>query len=118
MSVTHLLIHTVDVQRSTPTSVGKGKWRDSYVPHLSQIQFRISGMSASERINAQQENSPAQYVGYSEPGIDIKRDDIVTNITREDGTSDPNEYRVTGNVSPSIAHHTKVLLERIDKGAN
>jgi hypothetical protein len=116
MSVTHLLIHTATVERNTPIDIGQGKWRDNYAPLHTNIRFRISGLSASERRTADQLKTYAEFAGYAEPGLDIKKNDQVTGVVREDGSVDPNTYQVMGDVQPSIAHHTKVLLRVIKLG--
>jgi len=107
-SVTHLLIHTVSTYRNAQHEVSAGRWEKEPTLHLSNIAFRVAGASGAERQTAQQLKTYATHAGYGEPDIDIKRDDIVV----KDGVS----YRVVALVLPSIAHHTKVLLEEIQRG--
>ncbi len=114
--VTHLLIHTCTVVRNDPINVGQGKWRENYQPLYEGARCRISGSGMTERTTAQQLKTYEGFAGYFEPGLDIKRDDYIVDVVREDGSVDPRSYRVTGNVTPSIAHHTKVNLEVIEKG--
>lgn len=116
MSVTHLLIHTVTVQRNTPVNQGAGRFLDEYADLHVGIPFRIAGNQSQERYTGDQQNTLVTHLGYGEPGLDIKRDDHITNVVRDDGSADPALYRVVGTVPPSKTHHTKVLLEQIARG--
>jgi len=114
--VTHLLIHTVDIQRIMRVSQGRGVFTDVPTTVLYGVAFRVAGASSTEKTKAEQLKTYASHVGYGEPDLDIQRGDVVVNVIREDGTMDPSNYRVTGEVPPSIRHHTKVLMEEIQKG--
>lgn len=115
-SVTHLLIHTGTIQRVTPVDQGHGRWLETPVDLYTNTRCRVQVASTRERLIAKQEQTLAKHVGYFEPGTDIKRGDMLVNVTREDGTLDPVNYRVTGLHHPSIAHHVKVELEEVQKG--
>jgi hypothetical protein len=107
--ITHLLIHTVDVQRNTPVSLGEGKFRDEFNMLHAGMAFRVAAMSASEITTAQQLKTYSTHNGYGEPGIDIARGDRVVHGS--------DVYHVTAVLIPSVqTHHTKVTLQKIDKG--
>jgi len=117
-SIDHLLVHRADVERISPTDLGNGRFRDDYVPLHSGILFRLSMGSSRERTAGDQWQTVYGPNGYLLPAIDIQRMDIVCNIVLEDGTIDPRRYRVTGVNRPSLQHHTKVILEVIEKQAS
>lgn len=114
--VSHLLIHTCDIQRKTRTQVSPGKWQETYATVYSNVRCRVFCASATERMAAQRLETLTSDTGYLEPDQDIVRDDQLANVRREDGTVDPVNYRVTGVNKPSIAHHTKLGLQNIARG--
>ena len=114
-SLDHLLVHRADVERISPTDVGNGRFRDDYASHLGGILFRLSMGSTRERTAGDQWQTVYGPVGYLLPEIDIQRMDVVCNIVLENGSIDPRRYRVTGVQRPSLQHHTKVVLEVIEK---
>jgi hypothetical protein len=116
--ISHLLVHRADVERIVPVSLGNGRYRDDYAAHLSGIKFRLSQGSSSEQTEGQQWITRYGPVGYALPDADIKRMDIVTNIVREDGTTDTERYRVTGVHRPSLTQHIRIGLEVVQKQAS
>lgn len=112
----HLLVHRVTIQREVPTDAGSGRWQNVPTTIASDVPFRISGMSARELLVAQQLKSYGTHNGYGRPGLNIKRGDLLIDVVRDDGSSDPNTYRVMADVPTSLAHHTKVILEIVKKG--
>lgn len=117
-SIDHLLVHRADVKRISPVDLGNGRYRDDYDLHLAGILFRLSMGTASEVVNGDQWRTKYVPVGYLQPGVDIQRMDIVTNIVLDDGTVDTRQYRVTGVNRPSLQHHTKVILEVYEQQAS
>jgi len=114
-SIDHLLVHRADVERISPVDLGSGRFRDDYAPLHSGILFRLSMGSSREQTEAQQWVTYYGPVGYLQPGVDIAREDVVTNIVLENGTIDTRRYRVTGVNNPSLQHHTRGMLEEIQK---
>jgi len=112
--VTHLLIHTVDVQRTTRTNQGHGRWLDVPTPLHTDMAFRISSLSAAEREVAEQLKTYATHAGYAEPDSNIARGDLIlpSSFPWEGRT-----FRVVARIDPSKPHHVKVLLELIQQGA-
>lgn len=104
-SVTHLLIHTVSIYRQSEQSVGKGRWQNNLVPIAVNIRGRIWTSSASEPVIADERKTYNSPVGYLEPDQDVAPEDYIV----KDGVY----FRVVAVTPPSIAHHTRVLLERI-----
>lgn len=112
----HLLVHRVTIKREVPTDQGDGRYVNVPTVISSNTMFRVAGMSTREQLLAQQLKTYGSHNGYGKPGLNIKRGDLVMNVIRDDGTTDPNTYRVIGDVQPSLEHHTKVVLEVVKQG--
>lgn len=119
MSIDHLLIHRCTVQRLSLTNQGQGRFSEDYEDHLTRRPCRISTnvMQSNERMVGDQQKTYVMMTAYFAPGTDVARNDLITNVTREDGTTDTNNYRVTGTVQPSKRHHIKASAELIQLGA-
>lgn len=115
--VTHLLIHRVTLTRNAPVDMGAGRFKDNFVVIGEDVPFRLSQLAGAERVVAQQRLTYQNYNGYGEPTLDIVRGDVVIDVAGAIGPAGT-EYRVMDVTRPSIAHHTKTTLERIEKSAN
>jgi hypothetical protein len=104
-----LLPLRVTLLRKDPVETSPGRWSDNYQPHLTEVPFRIWGMSDRELWTAAQEKTYVTHVAYGLPGLDIRRDDLVDTV-------DGKRYRVRAVRPPSLPHHVKIMLEEIQRG--
>ena len=114
-SIDHLLIHRAEIRRLVPTDQGHGRWEDVPTTIATGVLFRLSLGTHREETEGKQWITRTGPVGYCRPEVDIARNDMVTNIVKEDGSVDTRLYRVTGVDRPSMVQHIRIGLEETQK---
>lgn len=116
-SVTHLLLDTANLLRRTETSAGHGRWLHNEVALYSDIGFRVFPAGAREQSMSEQMRAAVTHTGFVEPDQDVAKDDLLQ-VTSSSGVaiSDGPQYRVIAVLPPSVPHHQKLLLEKVQIG--
>ncbi len=104
--VTHLLIHTVDVQRVGRVADGEGGFTESLSTAVSGIRARIGAPSSSDLNVASRDQTKLTDTMIFEFEDDVRHGDTID----WDGTG----YEVLSVVRGSEPYFRKALLERIE----
>ncbi len=104
MSIRHLLNKTVTIGRDTTTSDGAGGHTRIPVT-IATLRAKIDPASARDRSIANRDADRVTHTGYFESGVDVIRDDVVT-----EGT---NKFKVLSLLPPSSPDHQKIVMEVI-----
>jgi hypothetical protein len=103
-----LFTTTYTIQRQSATSDGQGGYTLSY-SNAGTTKGRLSRSSAgSDTLTAMQGDTRYSYVFYCPAGVDIKREDQIT-----DGTI---TVRVLSRATPSAGGHMECLCQEIQEG--
>lgn len=113
MSISHLLVDTVTVQRLLEINRGSGRWEMSPVDKYVGINFRVFTAGANEIALGQQLKMKVTHTGYCEPDQDIAKDDEIVLLTKSGMTVEAQRFKVLGVVDPSLQHHRKLLMEQL-----
>ncbi len=106
-SIGHLLIHTVDIQRSTPVDNGHGGF-DEVFKSIGIVAGRVSPASAKDLAVVGKEESRVTHAIYLAPKQDVTIGDKIL--------FDSRTFHVrTPNIEPSIPIYKKVLAEEIQE---
>jgi len=104
MSIRHLLNKTVTIDRDTTTSDGFGG--NTRTPTtIATVRAKIDPASARDRSVANRDADRVTHTGYFEAGVDVIRDDVVT-----EGI---NKFKVLSLLPPSSPDHLKTVMEII-----
>lgn len=107
-SIGHLLIHSVDVQRSTPVDNGHGGFDEVY-KSVFITRGRVYPVKARDLAIAGKEESRVTHVIYFQPKIDVRIGDEMV--------FDGRRFRLrVKNITPSIAIYQKTMVEEIQEG--
>lgn len=102
MSIRHLLNKTVTIDRATTAADGAGGHTRTPAT-IATLRAKIDPASARDRNVADRDADRVTHTGYFEAGVDVIRDDVVT-----EGT---NKFKVLSLLPPSSPDHLKIVME-------
>jgi len=106
MSILHLLNKTVTIDRDTTAADGAGGHARTPAT-IATLRAKIDPATAGDRTIANRDADRVTHVGYFEAGVDVIRDDVVTEEIL--GT----KFKVLSLLPPSSPDHLKILMEVI-----
>ncbi len=104
-NIGHLLIHTVDITRSTRTDNGRGGWTKTQVSQ-GKVNGRVWPVNQKDLVVAAQDQARVTHSVIFRPGVDVRIADELLFEGRKF------VVRVR-NITPSIPIYHKVLAEEI-----
>ena len=107
-SIGHLLIHSVDVQRSASVDNGHGGFDEVY-QSVAVVIGRVNPVTAKDLASLGKEESRVSHAIYFDPSVDVRIGDKVIFSGRTF------HVRVK-RVEPSIPIYRKVMAEEIQEG--
>jgi len=102
MSVRHLLNKTVTIDRDSVASDGAGGHTRTPAT-IATVRAKIDPAGARDRAIADRDADRVTHIGYFEAGLDVIRDDLVTEGTLK--------YKVLSLLPPSSPDHLKIVME-------
>lgn len=107
-SIGNLLIHQVDIQRSTSVDNGHGGFDEVYVSQAI-VQARVNPVTAKDLSVLGKEESRVSHAVYFSPGTDVEIGDELV--------FDGRRFNVrVRQIQPSINIYRKVMVEEIQEG--
>ena len=106
-SIGHLLIHRIDIQRSTPVDNGHGGW-DEVFTSQGIVAGRVNPLTAKDMAMLGKEESRVTHSIYLDPATDTRIGDKMIFGARTF------HLRVK-QIEPSIAVYRKVMVEEIQE---
>lgn len=107
-SIGHLLIHSVDIQRSVPVDNGHGGF-DQVLVSQAIVRGRVNPVTAKDLAVLGKEESRVTHGIYLDPNADIRIGDVVV--------FDGRTFHVrVKQIQPSIPIYHKIMVEEIQEG--
>ncbi len=107
-NIGHLLVHSIDIQRSTPVDDGQGGFKDAFIS-VKKLNGRVWPASSRDMMLAGQNQSRVTHAVIFPTDTDVRIDDQLI--------FDSRTFTVkVREITPSIPIYHKVLAEEIQIG--
>jgi SPP1 family predicted phage head-tail adaptor len=107
-NIGHLLIHSIDIQRSTPIDDGQGGSEEVF-QSVGVVRGRVWPANHKDLMVAGQDQSRVTHAVIFKPGTDVRIDDQLVFDSRQFNVK-------VREITPSIPIYHKVLAEEIQIG--